>query len=86
MACVESMAFALHGKLKDSKVRRVVHDRLHMVIFMSIKPLMISKHMGRRWWWRVLITYNLVLLEQNIFGLVIANLVSKRFPFQVWHN
>jgi hypothetical protein len=52
-------------KIKDSKVRHVIFDRLHMVMFMSINPhetLMISRHMGGRWWWRVLITYNLVLL------------------------
>jgi hypothetical protein len=27
-----------------------------------------------------------VLLGQDIFGLIIANLVSKGSPFQVWHN
>jgi hypothetical protein len=47
---------------------------------------MISRHMGGRWWWRVLIIYNLVLLGQDIFRLIIANLVSKRLSFQVWHN
>jgi hypothetical protein len=51
-----------------------------------MKPLMISRHMGRRWWWRVLITYNLVLLGQDIFGLIIANLVFNWSSFQVWHN
>jgi hypothetical protein len=50
-----------------------------------MKPLMISRHVGRRWWWGVLITYNLVLFGQNIFGLLIANLVNKRSPFQAWH-
>jgi hypothetical protein len=45
----------------------------------------ILKHVGGRWWWRVLISYNMVLLGKNIFGLIIANLVNKRFPFQVWH-
>jgi hypothetical protein len=45
-----------------------------------------SRHMGRRWWWRVLITYNLVLLKQNIIGFIIANSINKRSPFQVWHN
>jgi hypothetical protein len=46
---------------------------------------MILRHVGRRWWWRILITYNLVLLGQNTFGLIIAKSISKRSPFQVWH-
>jgi hypothetical protein len=33
-----------------------------------------------------LITYNMVLLGQDIFGFIIANLVSKGSSFQVWHN
>jgi hypothetical protein len=41
--------------------------------------------MGRRWWWRFLITYHLVLFGQNIFGLNIANSISKGSHFQVWH-
>jgi hypothetical protein len=32
-----------------------------------------------------LIIYNLVLLGQGIFGLIIANSVSKGSQFQVWH-
>jgi hypothetical protein len=32
-----------------------------------------------------LITYHFVLLQQNIFGFIIANSVSKGSPFQVWH-
>jgi hypothetical protein len=49
-------------KIKNSKVKHAVLDRLHKVMFMSINPNgIISKHMGGRWWWRVLITYNLVL-------------------------
>jgi hypothetical protein len=32
-----------------------------------------------------LITYNLVLFGQDIFGLIIANSISKGAPFQVWH-
>jgi hypothetical protein len=51
-----------------------------------MKPLMISRHMGGRWWWIVLITYNLVLFGQNTFGLIIANSVNKWSSFQVWHN
>jgi len=38
MACVKSMAFVFHGKIKDSKVRCAVFDHLHMVMFMSINP------------------------------------------------
>jgi hypothetical protein len=33
-----------------------------------------------------LLTYKLMLLVQDTFGLYIANLVSKWSPFQVWHN
>ncbi len=51
----------------------------------QMKLLMISRHMGRRWWWRFLITYHLVLFGQNIFGLNIANSISKGSHFQVWH-
>jgi len=50
-----------------------------------MRPLMISRHVGRKWWWRVLITYNLLLLGQGTFGIIIANLISKGSPFQVWH-
>ncbi len=50
-----------------------------------MRPLMISRHMGWRWWWGVLITYNLVFFGQNIFGLIITNLVNKGFPFQPWY-
>jgi hypothetical protein len=32
-----------------------------------------------------LITYNLVFFGQNIFGLIITNLVNKGFPFQPWY-
>ncbi len=52
----------------------------------QMKPLMISRRMGRRWWWKVLITYNLVLLGQDTFGLIIANYINKWSPLQVWHN
>jgi hypothetical protein len=87
MAYVENMMFALHGKNEGFKGDDAVLDRLHMVMFMSInpksKPLMISRHVGGRWWWKILITYNLVLLGQNTFGFTIANSISKRSPFQV---
>jgi hypothetical protein len=42
-----------------------------------MRPLMISRYVGRKWWWRILITYNLVLLGQGIFGIIIANSISK---------
>jgi hypothetical protein len=42
--------------------------------------LNLSRHVGRRWWWRVLITYNIVLFGQNIFRPIIANLVSNLLP------
>jgi len=48
-----------------------------------MKPLIISRHAGGRWWWGVLITYNLMLLGQNTIGLIIANLVSKGSLLQV---
>jgi hypothetical protein len=31
-----------------------------------MRPLNLSRHMGGRWWWKVLITYNLVLLGQDV--------------------
>jgi hypothetical protein len=48
-------------KIKDPKVRRAILDHLHTLMFMSINPnetIKSSRHMGGRWWWRVLITYN----------------------------
>jgi hypothetical protein len=38
MACVESMELAFHGKNQDPKMKLVIFDRLHMVMFMSINP------------------------------------------------
>jgi predicted CDP-diglyceride synthetase/phosphatidate cytidylyltransferase len=69
-------------KIKDSKVRCAILDHLHMVMFMSINPnetIDDFKARGRRWW-KVLIIYNLVLFGQDIFGFIIANLVSKGSP------
>ncbi len=51
----------------------------------QMKPLMISRQVGGKWWWGVMIIYNLVLFGQDTFGLIIVNFVSKRSPFQVWH-
>jgi hypothetical protein len=45
-----------------------------------MRPLNFSNHVGGRSWWKVLITYNLVLFGQDIFGLIIANLVSNLLP------
>jgi hypothetical protein len=59
-----------------------------MVMFMSINPnetIDDFKACGGRWWRKVLIIYNLMLIGQDIFGLIIANLVSKGSPFQIWH-
>ncbi len=65
-------AWRLHSMetTKDSKVRRAILDHLHMVMFMSInldETIDDFKTHGRRWWWKVLIIYNLVLFGQNIF-------------------
>ncbi len=89
MACVESMVLAFHVKIQGSKVRHGILDCFHMVMFMSINLDEIIddlRHVGGRWWWRVLIVYNMVLLGQDIFGLIIANSVSKGSPFQIWCN
>jgi len=75
-------------KIKHSKVRRAVLDHLHMVMFMSINPNEIIddfKAHGKEMVVKILITYHLVLFGQNIFGLNIANSISKGSPFQVWH-
>jgi Na+/glutamate symporter len=76
-------------KIKDLEVRHVVFDCLHMVMFMSINPdetIDDFKALGREMVVESLIAYNLVLLGQDTFGLIIANLVNKRSPFRVWHN
>ncbi len=52
----------------------------------QMRPLMISRHVEKRWWWKFLITYNMVLLGQDTFGLYIVNSIGKWSPFQVWHN
>jgi hypothetical protein len=83
------MALMLHGENQGFRGEAcstwlTPHGDFH-VQSIQMRPLMISRHVGRRWWWRVLITYNLVLIGQDIFGLIIANLVSKGSPFQVWH-
>ncbi len=70
-------------KIKDPKVKHATLDHLHMVMLMSINPdetIKSSRHMGGRWWWRVLITYNLVLLGQDTFGPIIANWISNLLP------
>jgi hypothetical protein len=70
-------------KIKDLEVRCATLDHLHTVMFMSINPdetIKSSRHMGGRWWWRVLITYSLVLLGQDTFGPIIANSISNLLP------
>jgi hypothetical protein len=70
-------------KIKDLKVKCATLDHLHTMMFMSInldETIKSSRHMGGRWWWRVLITYNLVLLRQDTFGLIVANLISNLLP------
>jgi hypothetical protein len=89
MACVESMA---HIPWKKSRIQRsgvwyLIASRWWCSCpSTQMKPLMISRHVGGRWWWWILITYNLVLPGKDTFGLIIANLVSKGSPFQIWHN
>ncbi len=76
-------------KIKDLKVRLAILDHVHMMMFMSInldETIDVFKACGKRWWWKVLIIYNLVCFGQDIFGLIIVNSISKGSPFQVWHN
>jgi hypothetical protein len=76
-------------KIKDFKVKCAILHQLHMMMFMSINPnetIDNFKACGGRRWWKILIIYNLVFFGEDIFGLIIANLVSKGSPFQVWHN
>jgi hypothetical protein len=75
-------------KIKDSNVRHVILDCLHMVMFMSInlyETINDFKACGRELVMESFYKYNLVLLGQNTFGFIIVNLVSKGSPFQVWH-
>jgi len=61
----------------------VVFDRLHMVMFMSInldETIESFKSHGKEIMVESFITYNLVLSRQDIFGLIIANLVSNLLP------
>jgi hypothetical protein len=70
-------------EIKDLEVMCVAFDDLRTVMFMSInmdETIKSSRHMGGRWWWKVLIIYNLVLLGQNTFGPIIANLISNLLP------
>ncbi len=66
-------------KIRDPKVRHATLDHLHTVMFKSINPdetIKSSRHMGGKWW-RILITYNLVLLRQDFLGPIIANSISN---------
>ncbi len=67
-------------KIKDPKMKCVVFDRLHMVMFMSIKldgTIDFFNPHGKEIMVESFITYNLVLSRQDIFWLIIANLVSN---------
>jgi hypothetical protein len=75
-------------KIKGSNVRHAIFDYLHTMMFMSINPdetINDFKACGREMVVESFDNYNLVLLGQDIFGLIIANSINKRFPFQVWH-
>jgi hypothetical protein len=70
-------------EIKDPEVMCVTFDDLRTMMFMSInldETIKSSRHMGGRWWWKVLIIYNLVLLGQNTFGPIIANSISNLLP------
>ncbi len=84
MACVESMVLALHGEnqgfwCEACNIWLPPHYDVHVH-----QPVWnhwwFLRHVGRIWWWKVLITYNLVLFRQYTFGLIITNLENKRTP------
>jgi len=75
-------------KIKDLEVKHATLERLHMVMFMSINPnetINDFKACGREMVMENFDNLQLKLLGQDTFGLIIANLVSKGSPFQVWH-
>jgi len=81
--CLHSM-----DKIKDLEVKHATLERLHMVMFMSINPnetINDFKACGREMVMENFDNLQLKLLGQDTFGLIIANLVSKGSPFQVWH-
>ncbi len=76
-------------KIENSKVRCVVLDRLHMVMFMSINPnetIDDFKAHGREMVMENFDNLQLGVSWTRYFGFSIANLISKWSPFQVWHN
>ncbi len=76
-------------KIKYSKVRRAVFDHLHMVMFMSINPdetIDDFKAHGKKMVVESFDNLQLGVVWTRFFGLIIANTISKRSPFQIWHN
>jgi hypothetical protein len=61
-------------KIKDPKMKCVVFNCLHMVMFMSITPdetIEFFKSCGREIMVESLITYNLVCLDKIFLGLLL---------------
>jgi hypothetical protein len=62
-------------EIKDVEVRHAIFDCLHILIFMTStfgRPLNLSRHMGKRRWWSVLIPLSLVMHGLYNFGLTIG--------------
>jgi len=73
-------------KIKYSKVRRAVFDHLHMVMFMSINPdetIDDFKARGKKMVVESFDNLQLGVVWTRFFGLIIANTISKRSPFQI---
>jgi hypothetical protein len=73
-------------KIKYSKVRRAVFDHLHMVMFMSINPdetIDDFKAHGKKMVVESFDNLQLGVVWTRFFGLIIANTISKRSPFQI---
>jgi hypothetical protein len=88
------MTWWMHGACiprRKSKIHRwgvqylITSTRWCSCLSIQMRPLMISKHVGMKWWWRVLITYDSMSLGQNTLGLIIANSISNLNLSQVWH-
>jgi hypothetical protein len=74
MACVESMALMLHGKNQGFRnevcsIWLPLDTQWCSCLSTQMKPLIISKHVGGIWWWKLLITYNPMLFGQDTFGV-----------------
>jgi hypothetical protein len=75
-------------KIKALKVRCVVLDHLHTMMFMSIN--LDESIDGFKVGGREMVMESFNKLQPNVawtryFGLNIANSISKGSPFQVWH-